>query len=71
MVKATRKEKGCLCYNLHLSKKDPTVFAFYEQWSDKEAFDAHGKSPHMAEMRKAIAGKTVEGGGVTFYEYLQ
>lgn len=71
MVPPTRKEKGCLCYNLHQSTKDKTEFAFYEQWADKEAFEAHGKSPHMAEMSAAIRGKTSPGGGVTFYEYLQ
>ena len=71
MVVATRKEKGCICYNLHQSTKDKTLFAFYEQWTDQAAFDAHGDSPHMAAMRKAIAGKTDKGGGVTFYNYLQ
>ncbi len=71
LVDATRKEKGCLCYNLHQSKKDKTLFAFYEQWVDQKAFDAHGKSPHMAAMSKAIQGKTARGGGVTFYDYVQ
>ncbi len=71
MVQATRKEEGCLCYNVHQAKNDKTMFAFYEQWKDQKAFDAHGKSPHMAAMRKALAGKTMRGGGVMFYDYLQ
>ena len=57
MVSPTRKEPGCLCYNLHQSKKDKTVFMFYEQWASQAAFDAHGKTPHMAAMRQAIDGK--------------
>lgn len=70
MVGATRKEPGCLCYNLHQSKKDPTEFMFYEQWASQAALDAHGKSPHMAAMRQAIEGK-VESGGATSYQYLK
>ncbi len=65
MVEPTRKEPGCLCYNLHQSKSDKTQFLFYEQWASKEALDAHGKTPHM----KALAGKLkdkTEKGGVVF-----
>src|SRR4051812_25905541 len=32
LVEPTRKEPGCLCYNLHQSKSDSTTFMFYEQW---------------------------------------
>jgi hypothetical protein len=28
LVQPTRKETGCLCYNLHQSKSDPTQFMF-------------------------------------------
>ena len=54
LVEPTRKEPGCLCYNLHQSKADPTQFMFYEQWASKEALDAHGKTPHM----KALGGSS-------------
>ena len=37
LVEPTRKEPGCLCYNLHQSKSDKTQFMFYEQWASKEA----------------------------------
>ncbi len=70
MVAPTRKEKGCLAYNLHQSKKDKSVFMFYEQWASQAALDEHGKSAHMAAMRKAIEGK-VEDVEATAYEYLR
>ncbi len=70
MVSPTRKEPGCLCYNLHQSKKDKTVFMFYEQWASQAALDAHGKTPHMAAMRQAIDGK-IEKGEATPYQYLK
>ena len=65
----TRKEEGCLCYNLHQSSKDATQFMFYEQWVDQDALKAHGQTPHMKAMREAIKGR-VEKGGATRYELI-
>ena len=70
MVEPTRKEPGCLCYNLHQSKSDKTQFLFYEQWASKEALDAHGKTPHMKALGGKLKDKT-EKGGVVFYELLK
>ena len=70
MVEPTRKEPGCLCYNLHQSKQDKSQFMFYEQWASKEALDTHGQSPHMTAMVRAIKGRTAKGGGVTFFDLL-
>jgi len=70
LVEPTRKESGCLCYNLHQARDDKTQFMFYEQWASKEALDAHGKTPHL----RALGGKLkdrVEKGGATFYELLR
>ena len=71
MVEPTRQESGCLCYNLHQSKSDPTQFMFYEQWASKDALDAHGKTPHMKALGGKLKGKTDKGGGVVFYESLE
>ena len=70
MVEPTRKEPGCLCYNLHQSKSDKTQFMFYEQWASQEAIDAHGKTPHMKALGGKLKDKT-EKGGVVFYELLK
>lgn len=69
MVAPTRKENGCLCYNLHQSKKDPGTFVFYEQWANQSALDVHGKSAHMRAMRSATKGKLAKG-GATQYQLL-
>ena len=70
LVETTRKEPGCLCYNLHQSKSEKTQFMFYEQWASKEALDAHGKTPHMKALGGKLKDKT-EKGGVVFYELLK
>ena len=71
LVEPTRKEPGCLLYNLHQSKTDPTVFLFYEQWASQEALDAHGKTPHMRALGAKLKDRTDQGGGVVRYELLK
>lgn len=71
LVAPTRQEPGCLCYNLHQSKSDPTQFMFYEQWASKEALDAHGKTPHMKALGGKLKDKTDKGGGVVLYTLVE
>lgn len=47
LVAPTRKEAGCLNYDLHASPDDPTSFLFHENWTTKAALDAHLQSPHV------------------------
>ena len=54
MIPKVRGEAGTQAYVVHRSVQDPTTFVFYEVYQDREALDAHGKSPHMAEMAKTI-----------------
>jgi quinol monooxygenase YgiN len=32
LIKPTRKEEGCLQYDLHQDNENPDVFLFYERW---------------------------------------
>jgi quinol monooxygenase YgiN len=47
LVAPTRKETGCLNYDLHVSPGDPAKFLFHENWTSKAELDAHLKSPHI------------------------
>ena len=51
LVWPTRKEPGCINYDLHQSHDDPTLFVFYENWESKAALDAHSRSPHIQAFR--------------------
>src|SRR4030081_805063 len=48
----TRKEKGCILYDLHESTTDPARFVFVEQWETMEDLMAHGGNEHMNPWRK-------------------
>ncbi|MCA8945121.1 MAG: antibiotic biosynthesis monooxygenase [Planctomycetes bacterium] len=47
LVEPTRKEEGCINYDLHRMQAEPAVFLFYENWTSREALDKHAKSPHL------------------------
>jgi quinol monooxygenase YgiN len=50
LITPTRKEAGCLNYDLHASPEDAAKFLFHENWTSKELLDAHLKSPHVAAL---------------------
>ncbi|MGO9917276.1 MAG: putative quinol monooxygenase, partial [Isosphaeraceae bacterium] len=53
LVEPTRKEPGCLCYNLHQSKADPIQFMFYEQWASKDECHYAGDLPVLKDGQSA------------------
>jgi quinol monooxygenase YgiN len=56
MIPNVRGEAGTEAYVFHRSVQDPTVFVFYEVYKDREALDAHSKTPHMAQLVQAMGG---------------
>jgi quinol monooxygenase YgiN len=66
LVEPTRKESGCLCYNLHQAKDDMTQFMFYEQWASKQALQAHGKTPHMKALGAKLKDRVAKGGATVY-----
>ena len=50
LVTPTRKEAGCINYDLHASPEDPAKFLFHENWTSKAHLDAHLKTAHIAAL---------------------
>jgi quinol monooxygenase YgiN len=40
-VESSRKEPGCVTFNLYQSKKNPQIYWLYEIWKDQAALDFH------------------------------
>jgi quinol monooxygenase YgiN len=47
LIAPTRREEGCISYDLHQSHDDPSQFMFYETWESKAAIDNHMQTPHI------------------------
>jgi len=54
LIPPTRKEPGCINYDLHQDEENPARFIFHETWTSKAHLDAHLARPHLgALMAKA------------------
>lgn len=52
LLEPTRRENGCIRYDLFQNRENPAEFTFIEEWQDQACLDAHLASPHI---RDAIA----------------
>jgi quinol monooxygenase YgiN len=50
LVAPTRREAGCLNYDLHASPESPAKFLFHENWTSQAHLDAHLKSAHIVAL---------------------
>jgi quinol monooxygenase YgiN len=49
LVAPTRKEAGCLSYEIFQNRADPCDFTFVEEWASDAALDAHWATPHVQD----------------------
>jgi quinol monooxygenase YgiN len=45
----TRKEPGCLSWEIFQNRADPCDFTFVEEWASDAALDAHWAAPHVQD----------------------
>ncbi len=49
LVPPTRKEPGCINYDLHQSVDDKSLFMLYENWVSKKDLDEHLAMPYLKD----------------------
>jgi len=47
LIAPTRKEEGCLCYDLHRSAEGPAAYLLHEIWETREHHTAHTRTDHF------------------------
>ena len=50
LVDETRKEDGCIKYELFQDEKDETILTFIEEWETKDALKKHFQTPHFKKI---------------------
>ena len=45
----SRKEPGCLSWEIFQNRADPCDFTFVEEWASDAALDAHWATPHVQD----------------------
>ena len=56
LLEPTRKEVGCIQYDLHQHKYTRVVIVFHEQWESEALLQDHLNTAHIAEYVKAVDG---------------
>lgn len=56
LIEPTRREVGCVQYDLHRDNADPAHFLFYETWESRDLWQAHMAAPHLAAYLKSTEG---------------
>jgi quinol monooxygenase YgiN len=49
LVEPSRREPGCINYDVHQSNDDPAVWCVYENWCSPDDLTAHFETSHMVE----------------------
>ena len=47
LIAPTRKEEGCIRFDLHRSSEGPAAFLLHEVWETREDHTQHTKTPHF------------------------
>ncbi len=69
LVKETRKEQGCIAYNLFQDKDNKDVLTMIEEWESVEALEAHKKSEHFTRIVPMI-GELRKSAELNVYELI-
>ncbi len=56
LVDATRREPGCLSYELLQNYADPMDFVFIERWASPAVEQAHFVTPHLLATLQQLTG---------------
>lgn len=54
LIEPTRREQGCLRYELWHNQSNPMDFTFVEEWTSEAALEAHLRTPHIEALFKTL-----------------
>ena len=66
----TRSEEGCINYDLHRSRDDPSRFMFYENWKSQEDLDQHLQMPYLTAFREKAGELLAEPASITLHKMI-
>ncbi|MBF4692859.1 putative quinol monooxygenase [Fusibacter ferrireducens] len=67
LVLESRKEVGCIRYEMYQDQKNASVFTMIETWQDEETFQKHKETPHVKRIVPQLNALRVEKAVVDVY----
>lgn len=71
MIAETRKEEGCITYELYELDSSPNTITFIEEWESLAKLTAHINSEHFKRIIPAVGKFVAEDSPVEIYRRLQ
>lgn len=71
MIAATRKEDGCVAYELYELDDNPNIITFIEEWESLAKLTAHINSEHFKRIIPAVGKFLAEERPVEIYKRLK
>ncbi len=71
MIEKTRKEDGCIKYELFENLNDPNTISFIEEWENMDKLNAHIDSEHFRRIIPSLDGYKAEDNPVDVYRQIK
>ncbi len=68
LVGPSRKDAGCVNYDLHQAVDDPRQFLFHENWTSKQHLDQHLQKPDLQAVLARVSQLVAEPPQITLWE---
>ena len=68
LVAPSRKDAGCLNYDLHQALDNPALFLFHENWTSKAHLDQHLQKPDLQAVLARVGQLVAEPPQITLWE---
>jgi quinol monooxygenase YgiN len=68
LVAPSRKDAGCVNYDLHQAVDNPALFLFHENWVSKAHLDAHLQKPDLQAVLGRLGPLVAEPPQITLLE---
>ena len=68
LVEPSRKDPGCLNYDLHQAVNNPALFMFHENWTSKELLDQHLQKQDLQAVLGRVGQMVAEPPEITLWE---
>ena len=70
LVEPTRREEGCVSYELLQNRADPTDFTFVEEWANDAALERHFETEHIQNALSRVPDLTSEPPDIRTYRVI-
>ena len=70
LVEPSRKDTGCLHYDLYQGRDNPALFLFHENWLSRELLDQHLQKPHVTLVLDPLGELVAEPPQIALWEQI-